>query len=49
MKLLKRNKYLSLVNEFLIDSPVPVNINYMYNLGSLLGLNLVILIITGIS
>jgi len=49
MKILKTNPYLSLVNEFLIDSPVPVNINYLYNLGSLLGLNLVVLIITGIS
>lgn len=39
MKILKTNPYLALVNEFLIDSPAPVNINYFYNLGSLLGLN----------
>jgi ubiquinol-cytochrome c reductase cytochrome b subunit len=49
MKIFRTNPYLSLVNEFLIDSPVPININYLYNLGSLLGLNLVVLIITGIS
>ena len=49
MKVLKSNPFLSIVNEFLIDSPAPININYFYNLGSLLGLNLVVLIITGIS
>jgi ubiquinol-cytochrome c reductase cytochrome b subunit len=38
-----------LVNEYLIDSPAPVNINYFYNFGSLLGINLVILILTGIT
>ena len=44
----KTNPYLNLVNEYLIDSPAPVNINYFYKFGSLLGLNLVILIITGV-
>ena len=44
----KTNPYLSQVNDYLIDSPAPVNINYFYNIGSLLGLNLVVLIITGI-
>jgi hypothetical protein len=39
MKILKTNPYLGILNEFLIDSPAPVNINYFYNLGSLLGLN----------
>jgi hypothetical protein len=45
----KTNPYLSLVNEYLIDSPAPVNINYLYNFGSLLGINLVLLIATGIA
>lgn len=49
MKVFKTNPYKAIVNEFLIDSPAPVNINYFYNLGSLQGLNQVILIITGIS
>ena len=45
----KTNPYLNLVNEYLIDSPAPVNINYLYNFGSLLGVNLVLLIATGIA
>lgn len=49
MKVFRTNPYKAIVNEFLIDSPAPVNINYFYNLGSLQGLNQVILIITGIS
>jgi ubiquinol-cytochrome c reductase cytochrome b subunit len=38
-----------IANEYLVDSPAPRNLSYMWNFGSLLGLNLVILIITGIS
>lgn len=49
MKKFRTNPYLAIVNEFLIDSPAPVNLNYFYNFGSLLGLNLVVLIVTGIS
>jgi ubiquinol-cytochrome c reductase cytochrome b subunit len=45
----KTNPYLNLANEYLIDSPAPVNINYLYNFGSLLGINLVLLIATGIA
>lgn len=44
----KTNPYLSLVNSYLIDSPQPSSINYWYNLGSLLGLCLVIQIASGI-
>ena len=44
----KSNVYLNLVNSYLIDSPQPSSINYWWNLGSLLGLCLVIQIITGI-
>lgn len=44
----KSNIYLNLVNSYLIDSPQPSSINYWWNLGSLLGLCLVIQIITGI-
>ena len=48
MRILKSNPYLSLANSFLVDSPLPANINYFYNYGSLLGLVLIIQLITGI-
>lgn len=48
MSFRKSNVYLSLVNSYLIDSPQPSSINYWWNLGSLLGLCLVIQIMTGI-
>ncbi len=44
-----RNSVIGIVNEYLIDSPAPRNLNYMWNFGSLLGQNLVILIISGIT
>lgn len=44
----KTNPYLSLVNSYMIDSPQPSSINYWWNLGSLLGLCLVIQIASGI-
>lgn len=44
----KSNVYLNLVNSYLIDSPQPSSISYWWNLGSLLGLCLVIQICTGI-
>lgn len=44
----KTNVYLNLVNSYIIDSPQPSSINYWWNLGSLLGLCLVIQICTGI-
>jgi hypothetical protein len=47
MKLLKNTKFLSLLNSYLIDSPLPVNISYLCNFGFLLGICLVIQIITG--
>jgi len=49
MKLLGRDPLLSLVNNYVIDSPTTANINYVWNVGSILGLILVIQIITGIS
>lgn len=44
----KSNLFLSLVNSYLIDSPQPSSLNYWYNVGSLLGMCLIIQIITGI-
>ena len=49
MKLLKKHPILSLVNDYLIDSPAPSNISYIWNFGSLLGICLLIQIITGIT
>nr|YP_002122390.1 apocytochrome b [Candida neerlandica]ABX89451.1 apocytochrome b [Candida neerlandica] len=48
MPIRKSNTYLSLVNSYLIDSPQPSSINYWWNLGSLLGLCLVIQIASGV-
>ena len=48
MNIYRTNPYKAILNEFLIDSPAPIHINYFYNLGALLGKNLVILKITGI-
>lgn len=49
MKITKKNPILNIINNFLIDSPLPLNISYFWNFGSLLGLNLIILIISGLS
>lgn len=48
MAIRKTNPYLSLANSYLIDSPQPSSLNYWWNLGSLLGLCLVIQIASGI-
>lgn len=48
MTIRKSNPYLALVNSYLIDSPQPSSINYWWNLGSLLGLCLVIQLASGI-
>jgi group I intron endonuclease len=49
LKLLKTHPFLSLVNSYLIDSPSPSNISYLWNYGSLLGIVLVIQIATGVT
>ena len=49
MRILKNHPLLKLVNSYIIDSPQPSNISYMWNMGSLLALCLVIQIITGIT
>jgi len=49
MKLTKKTPLFQIVNDYLIDSPAPRNLNYMWNFGSLLGVNLIILILTGVS
>ena len=48
MRLLKSNALLSLVNSYVVDSPQPANLSYMWNFGSLLALCLGIQIVTGV-
>ena len=49
MRILKSHPLLKLVNSYVIDSPQPSNISYLWNFGSLLGFCLVIQIITGVT
>jgi ubiquinol-cytochrome c reductase cytochrome b subunit len=47
-RILKNNSILKLLNNYLYDSLLPLNLTYLYNYGSILGLCLIIQIITGI-
>nr|YP_010480767.1 cytochrome b [Aspergillus leporis]UVN15578.1 cytochrome b [Aspergillus leporis] len=49
MRILKSHPLLKLLNSYLIDSPQPANISYLWNFGSLLALCLVIQIVTGVT
>nr|YP_009487255.1 apocytochrome b [Russula foetens]AWB36157.1 apocytochrome b [Russula foetens] len=48
MRLLKTNVLLRLLNSYIVDSPQPANISYLWNFGSLLGVCLIIQILTGV-
>lgn len=48
MRFLKTNVLLRLVNSYIVDSPQPANLSYMWNFGSLLALCLVLQILTGV-
>jgi len=47
MRLLKNHVLLRLVNSYLVDSPQPANISYLWNFGSLLAFCLIIQILSG--
>jgi len=49
MRIFKSHPLLKLVNSYLIDSPQPSNLSYLWNFGSLLGFCLVIQIVTGVT
>ena len=49
MRIFKSHPLLRLVNSYLIDSPQPSNLSYLWNFGSLLAVCLVIQIITGVT
>ena len=48
MRFLKSNKLASIINSYVVDSPQPSNISYMWNFGSLLATCLGLQIVTGI-
>ena len=48
MRLLKKQVLLRLVNSYIVDSPQPANLSYLWNFGSLLGTCLILQILTGI-
>src|SRR5579872_4827256 len=47
MRLLKSHSLLRLMNSYVVDSPEPSNISYLWNFGSLLATCLIIQILTG--
>ena len=49
MRILKSNPLLRMLNSYLIDSPQPSNLSYLWNFGSLLAFCLVIQIVTGVT
>jgi ubiquinol-cytochrome c reductase cytochrome b subunit len=49
MRIFKSHPLLRLVNSYIIDSPQPSNISYLWNFGSLLAFCLIIQIITGVT
>jgi ubiquinol-cytochrome c reductase cytochrome b subunit len=48
MRILKTHVLLRLLNSYLVDSPQPANISYLWNFGSLLGTCLILQILTGV-
>ncbi len=49
MRILKSHPILKMVNSYIIDSPQPSNISYLWNFGSLLAFCLIIQIVTGVT
>ena len=49
MRIFKSHPLLKLVNSYVIDSPQPSNISYLWNFGSLLAACLIIQIVTGVT
>ena len=49
MRIFKSHSLLKIVNSYVIDSPQPSNLSYLWNFGSLLALCLIIQIVTGVT
>jgi quinol-cytochrome oxidoreductase complex cytochrome b subunit len=47
MRFLKNNVIFRLYNSYVVDSPQPANISYVWNFGSLLAVCLILQILTG--
>jgi len=47
MRTLKNNVLLRIINSYVVDSPEPASISYLWNFGSLLGVCLILQILTG--
>ena len=48
MRILKSHVLLRLLNSYVVDSPQPASISYLWNFGSLLATCLIIQILTGV-
>ena len=48
MRFLKKTDLLTIINGLVMDLSAPINLNYLWNFGSLLGLTLLIQLLTGI-
>ena len=48
MRILKKKDLLNIINGMIIDLATPINLNYLWNFGSLLGFTLLIQLLTGI-
>jgi ubiquinol-cytochrome c reductase cytochrome b subunit len=49
MRIFKTHPFLKMVNSYIIDSPQPSNLSYLWNFGSLLAICLIIQIATGVT
>ena len=49
MRIFKSHSLLKIVNSYVIDSPQPSNLSYLWNFGSLLAFCLIIQIVTGVT
>ena len=49
MRIFKSHPLLKLINSYIIDSPQPSNLSYLWNFGSLLAFCLIIQIVTGVT
>ena len=47
MRIFKTNVLLRFVNSYIVDSPQPANLSYLWNFGSLLAVCLILQILTG--
>jgi ubiquinol-cytochrome c reductase cytochrome b subunit len=49
MRIFKNHPLLKLMNSYVVDSPQPANLSYLWNFGSLLAVCLIIQIVTGVT